>query len=163
MPEIIPNYHPILVHFTIALTTTAFGMMILSYIFVFKPTVQKECQIVSRWCIWLAALISILTVAAGFHAYYTVAHDTVSHQVMMTHRNWGIATFVAIWIMALWALRLYLKEKSPRWLFSIALAVTFALVIITGWYGAELVYRYGIGVQQLPKVHVKSAVGHQHD
>lgn len=69
MPEIIPNYHPILVHFTIALTSTSFGTMILSYLFAFKPSIQKECQIVSRWCIWLAAIVSVFTVIAGFHAY----------------------------------------------------------------------------------------------
>lgn len=36
---------------------------------------------------------------------------------------------------------------------------TAILVTITTWFGAEVVYRYGIGVQSLPK---STGVGHQH-
>lgn len=37
--------------------------------------------------------------------------------------------------------------------------ITFFLVMITAWHGAEVVYRYGIGVLSLPKSEGK---GHQH-
>lgn len=159
MPEIIPNYHPIMVHFTIALMVTSLGVLLLSYIFKMKPNLHRECLIVSRWCLWLAALASILTVMAGFHAYYTVGHDMVSHKVMMIHRNWGIATFIVIWFSAIWSFLLYLKEKPPRWLFTLLLVIAVMMVMITGWYGAELVFRYGLGVKSLPQVETS---GHQH-
>lgn len=160
MPEIIPNYHPIFVHFTIALISTSLAMLVLSYLLRSKHNIQQECLIVSRWCLWLGALASLATIAAGFHAFYTVGHDAVSHKVMTVHRNWGITTFTAIWLMAVWSFALYLKHKPVRWLFAIGLAITTALVMITGWYGAELVYRYGTGVKSLPQV---ETVGHRHD
>ncbi len=160
MPTIIPNYHPIFVHFTIALMVTSFGMLLLHYLFKTKPQLRQECLIVSRWCLWLAALVSILTVIAGLHAYYTVAHDAVTHKVMTIHRNWGIVTFVAIWVAAISSFVLYLKQKPPRWLFTGVLAIAVVLVMVTGWYGAELVFRYGTGVMSLPQ---SEGAGHQHD
>lgn len=159
MPEIIPNYHPFMVHFTISLIVVSFGMLLLAYVLKTKPRIQEECFIVSRWCLWLAALASGLTIVAGFHAYYTVGHDAISHKVMTIHRNWGMTTFMIIWLMAIWSFILHLKNKSPRWLFAVSLAVTVILVMVTGWYGAELVFRYGTGVKSLPQVEI---VGHQH-
>lgn len=158
--EMLPNYHPFLVHFTIALVSIAFVMLVLSYLLRSHQQWQQECVIVSRWCLWLGALASIATVVAGFHAFYSVGHDAISHQVMIIHRNWGVTSFIAIWLMAIWSLVLYLKRKPMQWVFAIALAVTTTLIMITGWYGAELVYRYGTGVKSLPQV---EAVGHKHD
>lgn len=151
MPEIIPNYHPLFVHFTIALITTSLVTLILGWIFTPWKTARKECFIVSRWCLWLGALASIITIAAGFQAYATVAHDTVSHRVMNIHRIWGIATFVLIWVMTIWSWVLLIKRRNPKWLFTLGMIIIFGFVVTTGWYGTELVYRYGTGVLSLPK------------
>lgn len=159
MFNINPNYHPIMVHFTIGLTVTAWATLFLSYLFCKSPKWQKESLIVSRWCLLLAALASILTIAAGFQAYYTVAHDVISHKVMTIHRNLGVVTFVLIWITTLFSFVLYMKKKQPRFIFALLLTITTAFVIATGWYGAELVFRYGLGVKSLPKA---SVVGLQH-
>lgn len=158
LPEIIPNYHPIFVHFTVALIVVAFGSLLLGHLFKSKQRLHNELLIVSRWCLWICALATIFTVAAGFHAYYTVAHDAVSHKVMTTHRDWGVASFILIWITVIWSSILHIKRQPPRWLFTTLLTVATTVVIITGWYGAELVFRHGAGVISLPQVEV---AGHQ--
>jgi len=159
MPEIIPNYHPMLVHFTVALITTSLGTLILGWLLARRKTLQQECFIVSRWCLWLGALASILTIVAGFHAYYTVAHDAISHRVMTIHRNWALTTFGLIWVMTIWSWLLWIKKRTPNWLYTTGMLIIFGLVMTTGWYGAELVYRYGIGVKSLPQA---ETVGHNH-
>ena len=159
MIEIIPNYHPMLVHFTIALITTSLGMAILSFVLSPWDKIKQECLIVSRWCLWLGAIASVFTIAAGFHAYFTVAHDTVSHHVMKIHRNLALITFTFIWILTIWSLFLFVKKQSLKWVYVMLLIATFGLLLITGWYGTELVYRYGIGVKSLPEISEK---GHQH-
>jgi len=159
MIEIIPNYHPMLVHFTIALITTSLGTLVLGWIFTPWKKAQAECFVVSRWCLWLGALASVLTVGAGFHAYYTVGHDAVSHVIMKIHRNWALVTFVLIWLMTIWSSVLFIKHKTPRWFYTLGMIITFGFVMTTGWYGAELVYRYGIGVKSLPQV---EDIGHTH-
>lgn len=146
LPYIIPNYHPIFVHFTIALIVVSLGSFIFSWILTKFKKAHHELLIVSRWSLWFAGLLSIGTLAAGFHAFYTVNHNAISHAVMITHRSLGISSFVLIELLAIWSIVLYIKDVKPKFMFGIGLIVATACVIVTGWYGAELVFRYGAGV-----------------
>jgi len=77
MIEIIPNWHPIFVHFTVALFSVSAIFYILS-VLIKKSAIGMEFSIVARWCLWVGTSLTIATLAAGFYAYYTVAHDTPS-------------------------------------------------------------------------------------
>lgn len=122
-------------------------------------TFFSEFETVGRWCLWLAALITIGTISAGFYAYYTVKHDAVSHAAMTVHRNWALLTALSIFLMACWSVRRYVKHQKLTLLFVIPLLVVQGLLLTTAWHGGELVYRYGIGVMSLPQA---EEVGHQH-
>lgn len=163
MIEIIPNYHPIFVHFTVALFSTAVGFYCLSFLTaglgLFKLTTVQEFETVARWCLWVVALLSLITLAAGFQAYYTVRHDTVSHLAMTNHRNWAIPTAVAMVLVALWSVARYQRQKKLTLTFILALLIVQGLLLSTAWRGAELVFRYGLGVMSLPKA---EGEGHQH-
>ncbi len=149
MPEIIPNLHPFFVHFTISLITISFLSLLSAKIiksFHFTKF-HKELLIVSKWCLWLGSLAVICTVGAGFYAYYSVnSHSMNSHMAMLTHRTWALITFTVIIVMSLWSLILQWYKKPPKLLYTLGLFLAFLGVMITGFYGSELVYRYGLGV-----------------
>ena len=92
MIEIIPNWHPVFVHFTVAMFSLSTLFYVLSHITA-NSELQKQWLIVAKWNLWLGAVISIITVAAGWQAYNSVAHYTPSHLAMTDHRNWAMATF----------------------------------------------------------------------
>ncbi len=169
MIEIIPNYHPIFVHFTVALFSTAVGFYVLSFITarlkVCRLTTVQEFETVSRWCLWLVALLSLITVITGLHAYNTVKHDTPSHLAMTVHRNWAIPTAIAMVLMALWSLKRYRKRQALTVTFIIALLAVQGLLLTTAWHGAELVFRYGLGVMSLPQTeeHQNNHAGEPHN
>ncbi|HAT7052156.1 MULTISPECIES: DUF2231 domain-containing protein [Legionella] len=150
MIEIIPNWHPIFVHFTVALFTVS----VILYTVIFWASYSRwntslfvvECDIVARWCLWLAALSTITTVSAGFYAFYTVEHGAMAHAAKVIHRNWALATASAILLMAFWAVWRYIKSQKPTVTFLMALFLVQVLLLTTAWYGGELVYRYGYGV-----------------
>lgn len=73
MIEIIPNWHPILVHFTIGLLAISTALYAAGF-----ALKKVSLLITARWNLWLGALITIGTVAAGLYAYNTVAHDGMS-------------------------------------------------------------------------------------
>ncbi|MCW8410680.1 DUF2231 domain-containing protein [Legionella sp. PATHC035] len=154
MFEILPNWHPILVHFTVALFTSAFGFYLLTYLSKYIHFVPNkmtiEFEIVARWCLWCAALGTILTVLAGLYAYNTVTHDEPAHLAMMSHRNWALSTAVVMWLVAIWSLWRYYKQKAMTLTFLIALLFVQGLLLSTAWRGGELVYRHGLGVLSLP-------------
>jgi uncharacterized membrane protein len=163
MIEIIPNWHPIFVHFTVGLFSAAVGFYWLSFIVArisyCKPALSQEFEAAARWCLWIAALVTIGTVSAGLYAYYTVGHDEISHVAMTNHRNWAIPTAVAIILMALWSVALYVKQKKLNLIFLLSLLIVQGMLLATAWRGAELVYRYGLGVMSLPQT---EEVGHNH-
>lgn len=159
-----PNLHPILVHFTIALFSTSFILFLFFYLVKFQNNafikISTELEITARWCLWMAALITIFTALAGLYAFNTVRHDTASHIAMTNHRNWAIPTASGIILMSLWSLWDYYKNREPKTLFIIGILITQGLLLSTAWRGGELVYRYGLGVMSLPQSEV---AGHHHN
>ena len=160
MINILPNWHPIFVHFTVALLIVAAAMHVLAH-FVSRNELRNQLTITARWNLWIGTTFTVLTVAAGWYAFNTVAHDTPSHLAMIDHRNWAMVTFAALLGIAAWEYYLYRYGKSKGWLFTALLVLTASLLLATAWHGGELVYRYGLGVMSMPKP--DGAAGHAHD
>lgn len=164
MIAIIPNWHPIFVHFTVALFSTSTGFYLLHYITRYIKKIplwlNTEFEIVARWCVWIASLITIATVSFGFYAYYTVKHDAVSHLAMTTHRNWAIITALFIILLGFWSIQWKMKKINITLTFILTMLIAQGLLLTTAWHGGELVYRYGLGVMSLPTA---EEVGHQHN
>ncbi len=149
---IIPNWHPLLVHFTIALAVTS------SVFFILTKLVSRQAEtfaIVAKWTLWSAAFVTVLTLLAGFAAFNSVAHDDVAHLVMKTHRLWALVAAAALFVVAIWSYRV----KAVSSLLVAGSLVVAGLVGTTGYLGAELVYRHGLGVMRLPD---SSGDGHNH-
>ena len=154
MIELIPNWHPVLVHFTVALLSLAAVLHWLALL-PLPAGMRAEWKVVARWLLWLGALFAIATVVTGWLAYNSVAHDDASHAAMTIHRNWALTSLALFVVLALWSLwgRLQNRERSSGvagMAFSLALAAGAILLSTTAWHGAELVYRHGLGVMSLP-------------
>ena len=160
MIEITPNWHPVFVHFTVALLILAAAIYLLSH-FLPKGELANQLAIVARWNLWFGVGFTLLTVAAGWYAYNTVAHDTPSHLAMIEHRNWAMATFVLLLGIAGWEYYLSRHGRGKGWPFTGLLVIMAGLLLSTAWHGSELVYRYGLGVMSIPKPE-GSGQAHEH-
>lgn len=150
MPEIIPNFHPIFVHFTVALLSLAVGLFVVTPFL--KGPLKEQWSIVARWALWFGVGFTIITGLTGLYAYNTVAHDTPSHLAMTKHRNWAIVTITAFLALAVWSITRLRAAKQLGMVFALFLVLSGALLASTAWRGGELVYRHGLGVVSLPKV-----------
>jgi uncharacterized membrane protein len=159
MIEIIPNWHPIFVHFTVALISTA-GLFFILAKLLSNLKIGTELRISGQWTLWMAGLITIATVVAGFFAYYSVAHNPDSHIAMTIHRNWALATLLVLLICCVWSIIHYRNKTNPTSAFIVALLILLALVAVTAWRGGELVYRYGVGVDVIEKKAKNITHGH---
>lgn len=149
LPQWAPNIHPLIVHFPIALLVVALGADVLALL-------------VRRWG-WLRPATVALYVVGGASAALTYltgtwAADTVSlsaaaQSVLTEHANLGWWTMWFFGAYALVRLGVYLWPKTrgriavQGMLFLIALGGSY-LLYETGDHGAEMVYRYRVGVQQ---------------
>ncbi|MBZ0098623.1 MAG: hypothetical protein K8F30_06040 [Taibaiella sp.] len=141
MPEWLIPLHPKLVHFPIALFTSALGFEVLSLI------LKKEGLHQTAWNLFiLAALMTPLVVRTGI---WESERLRVHHPVLEKHRMYALWT---MWlslsaIPALWLL----KRKSPRYvrvLFLFILLSVVGAVSLTGHNGGVMVYEYGVGVEE---------------
>ena len=159
MIEIIPNWHPIFVHFTVALLSLAVGFHIICH-FLSEGKLKQQFNILARWDLWLGTGFGIISAIAGWLAYNSVAHDAPSHAAMTDHRNWALVTLGLFIILAGWSLWSERQERLPGKLFLAGLMIAGMLLSSTAWHGAENVYRYGLGVMSLPQ---QEGEGHAHN
>lgn len=162
MPEIIPNLHPIFVHFTVALLSLAVLLSVATPLL--NGALREQWTVVARWMLWFGAGITVVTGLSGLYAYNTVAHDTPSHIAMTDHRNWAVATIVTFLALAVWSIVRVRASRNAGKAFVVALVFAGVLLSSTAWRGGELVYRHGLGVMSLPKAddHHHGA-GEEHD
>jgi uncharacterized membrane protein len=156
MIEILPNWHPVFVHFTIALLSMAVVFYLLKAVLPANNEYQTALRTLAKTNLLIGTGFAVITAIAGWLAYNSVAHDTPSHLAMTTHRNWALITLAVFIVLALWSL--WQKQKTKIF-FLFILLIAGGLLAITGRLGAEAVYRYGLGVQSIPK---SSAEGHAH-
>jgi uncharacterized membrane protein len=158
MFEIIPNWHPIFVHFTVALLSLAVALFAVTPLV--KSPLKEQWHTVARWALWFGAGFTVVTAATGLYAYNTVAHDTPSHAAMTDHRNWAIATITLFLLLTAWSIVWIRRHKALGALFIAAMVISGGVLAATAWRGGEAVYRYGLGVISLPQV---EGAGHDHE
>ena len=160
MIEIIPNWHPLFVHFTVAL----FSLSVLFFILQLPLAITEigdNFLVFARYSLTLGIAFTILTVIAGADAYNTVAHDTSSHLAMKEHRLWALITaaiFLSAWLWSLVSLKG--KEKAGVVLILMLIAGAGCL-FVTGQKGSLLVFKHGLGVESLPQVGKHSYSDHE--
>ncbi len=152
-----PNIHPVFVHFAYALTVAA----AVTYVLGGLPAMGRwrdSLRPAADWMLAFAAVAVAATIAAGFQAYYSVAHDAPSHAAMTTHRNWAVPSGAAVLALAAWRWRS--RAAAPSAIFKTLVVVAAVSLSVTAWWGGRIVYGYGLGVRSLPEV---SGEGHDHE
>lgn len=159
--EIIPNWHPIFVHFSIALLSISSALLIIGKFAPQKYLWRNTALTVSRWNLLIGAAISILTVLAGWYAYNSVNHDEPSHLAMTSHMKWALSTFLLFVVVATWS---FISRKKEVGIFLTAFQLFATLsLLVTGFKGGELVYRHGLGVLSLPEAEANEEQEHAHE
>ncbi|WP_295719880.1 DUF2231 domain-containing protein [uncultured Halovibrio sp.] len=149
MIEIVPNWHPIWVHFPIALLSMATAFFLLGL--VLQDRAGENVTAAARWNLVIGSLLLLPTLFTGYLAYNSVAHDGPGHQAMERHMT---AAWVTVAVFAVAAVLAWLERHRARGagvLLAVVMLVGTAAVGVTGYLGAENVYRHGLGVERLPK------------
>jgi len=149
------NIHPIVVHFPIALFITGLVMDVIGHLFQ-KETAKK----IGLVLVVLGAVGALAAMVTGNFAEEQV-EDRLSRagkQVLDRHEDLGKLTTYLLLVVA--AIRVLIATGwLNRWRFVAGAALAIYLIagviglgtlIMTGYYGGELVYQYGAGVQLSP-------------
>lgn len=164
MIEIVPNWHPIWVHFTVGLLII--GTLFYALAFAIKTNAfANQALIVARWNLVAGLLFAVAALVTGFLAAGSVAHDNPGHANMLQHRNWAwiaASTFIiaVVWLGIQWRKA---ENKASLPVLVLLLAGSAALGV-TGFKGGANVFEHGLGVQRLPDLgaHDHGADAHEH-
>lgn len=157
------NIHPIIVHFPIALFIT--GLVIDAIGHLWRKETAKKIGLV---LVVLGALGALAAMVTGTLAEETVEErlSKAGEKALDLHEDLGKLTAYLLLVVA--ALRVVIATGwLSRWrlvagvalaIYLIAGVIGLGTLTVTGYYGGELVYQYGAGVQLSQPV-----LGHQSD
>lgn len=152
MIEIVPNWHPVLVHFTIAPLLLSVAAFLAAAALPAQKPWRGQALDFAHWNLRLGYLFALVTAWLGWLAYNSVAHDDAGHVAMTAHRD------AAMWTLALFApffVASWFRQRIGRGLglvLALAVIVPGAALVRTGWLGGEAVFRHGLGVERLPVI-----------
>lgn len=143
-----PNLHPMVVHFPIALLTTFLILEILSLILK-----SESLKTGASWMLYAGTVGAFITVIAGFRAAATINHSDEIHAIIESHEHLGLAVLLIAIILSLWRIVFKRKLAGSWWIVYLALSIIMVIVMSFGAdLGGLMVYTHGVGVKAVPKI-----------
>jgi uncharacterized membrane protein len=149
--------HPIFVHFTIALTSASLVFDALGF-FLGKTSLTNA----GGWTLLGSAVMTLMTISSGLTSSSRApVEEGEARSFLRAHMALGLIFFGLLVAVTFWRVSLWQKGQGVSWLYLISLAVVSLVMSMQGYLGGELVYRYGVEVEQahreLPEREAQSA------
>lgn len=143
--SILPGWHPIVVHFPLALVVTA-AMVLLAARIVPGKSWAASLATVGTWNLCFGAAAAVIALGSGLAATVDLHASIAAHRAVSLHMIWALFTTLALILLAVWRGAGNAPESRPSSLFLLVLIAATAALIVTGYRGGQNVYLYGIGV-----------------
>lgn len=144
--NILPGWHPIAVHFPLALVVTATALLSAARL-VRGERHAALLATVGTWNLCLGAAAALFALGTGLAAVLGLDVGAAAHQAISLHVKWAFSTSAALVLLAVWRGAGYAQESRPSWIFMLMLLLAAAALITTGYRGGQNVYRFGVGVE----------------
>ncbi|MFN2517155.1 MAG: DUF2231 domain-containing protein [Pyrinomonadaceae bacterium] len=136
--------HPIFVHFTIALTSAS--LIFDAFGFWFE---KASLTAAGGWTLISAAIMTLITLSTGLtSATRAPIEEGEARSFLRAHMALGLIFYGLLVAMTFWRVSLWQGGRGVSWLYLATLAIVSLVMSIQGYLGGELVYRYGVEVEQ---------------
>ena len=136
--------HPIFVHFTIALTSASLVFDAVGF-FLGKTSLTNA----GGWSLLGSAIMTLMTISTGLTSSTRApVEEGEARSFLRTHMALGLIFFGLLVAITFWRVWLWQNAQGVSWLYLISLAVLSLVMSMQGYLGGELVYRYGVEVEQ---------------
>ena len=142
----LPPWHPIAVHFPLALALTGAVALSASRFEALRRH-RAALATVGTWNVCLGAVGALFALGTGLAAVVSIHVGPAARSAVALHVKWAIFTSMALLLLAVWRGAGGAQDARPsRWFLAVMWAVAAAL-IVTGYRGGQNVYRYGVGME----------------
>ena len=136
--------HPIFVHFTIALTSASLVFDALGF-FLGKISLTSA----GGWTLVGSAVMTLATLSTGLtSATRAPVEEGEARSFLRAHMALGFIFYGLLVAIVFWRVSLWQSGQSVSWVYLAALAIVSLVMTAQGYLGGELVYRYGVEVEQ---------------
>jgi uncharacterized membrane protein len=140
-----PEWHPIIVHFPLALVITAALLLWLARL----PRLESRARtlsIVGTWNLCMGTAAAVLALASGLAAVMHLQVGADARLAISLHLKWAFFATLLLVLLSVWRGAGTASDSRPSWVFLVVLSAAAASLAVTGYRGGQNVYRYGVGV-----------------
>jgi uncharacterized membrane protein len=136
--------HPIFVHFTIALTSASLVFDALGF-FLNKASLTSA----GGWTLVGSAVMTLMTISTGLTSSTRAPiEEGEARSFLRAHMALGLIFYGLLVAVTFWRISLWHDGRGVSWLYLVSLAFVTLVMTMQGYLGGELVYRYGVEVEQ---------------
>jgi uncharacterized membrane protein len=158
----LPNWHPLVVHFPIALILSATLLLLAARLLRNEPLAATAAT-VGTWNLCLGAVAAVFALGSGLAAVLDLDVSTAVRSAISVHVKWAMFTTLLLVLLAVWRGAGSASRSRPSWIFLVALLAASAALSFTGYRGGKNVYEYGVGVRKIAARSVEAPRGHSND
>jgi uncharacterized membrane protein len=144
----LPNWHPLVAHFPLALVFTATPLLLAARL-LRDDVVASTAAIVGTWNLCIGAIAAVFALATGLGAVLDLNVGAAAHQAISLHLRWAMLTTLMLVLLAVWRGAGTAQRSRPSWVFIIVLLAATAALGITGYRGGKNVFEFGVGVKTI--------------
>ena len=144
----LPNWHPLVVHFPIALILSA-TVLLLAARLLRSESWAASAATVGTWNLCLGAAAALFALATGLSAVLDLDVSAAARQAISSHLKWAMFTTLLLLLLAVWRGAGRASRSRPSWIFLIVLIAASAALSFTGYRGGKNVYEYAVGVKKI--------------
>jgi uncharacterized membrane protein len=139
-----PNIHPMLLHFPLALLSV-------SVLCDFVGVVAKNGELhrVGWWTLLLGSFGLLATILSGLLAEKAVTIVGPAKETFTTHEQFAFVSASVFATLLLWRIGAKRHLPAKKEILYLAVGIGGVVMLFWGaWHGGELVYRFGVGVSK---------------
>lgn len=148
MMHLLPGWHPLVVHFPVALIVTAAVALSLARVLPGERA-ASSLAITGTWNLCLGAVAVFVALGTGLAAAIDLHVDAAARLAIAAHVKSAVVTAVLVVLVAVWRGAGSAVGSRPSRMFIVLLWAATAAIVVTGYRGAENVYQYGVGVSSV--------------
>ena len=141
----IPAWHPLLVHFPLALVLTAAAALVGARLWR-DERMAATLATVGTWNLCLGAVGIVFAFGSGLAATLGLELGDAARLALGLHVRWSVSACFLVLLAAVWRGAGAPAQARPGWLFLLVLFSASLVLIVTGYRGGLNVYTFGIGV-----------------
>lgn len=144
----LPGWHPLVVHFPLALILVAAALLLAARL-LRNASLAATAATVGTWNLCLGALAALFALSTGLAGVIGLDVGEAARQAISLHMRWALFSTLILVLLAVWRGAGTAQASRPSWLFIVVLLAASAALGVTGYRGGKNVYEYGVGVKKI--------------